>query len=88
LAIDQPLIVPLEDKVLRKAWLKKNFASWEYLEVLLDLHDDYLTSPHRHWARPEILRQFPDHYRSMQSPVFLRVKLLKEGRADGLRNSQ
>jgi hypothetical protein len=62
---------PLDDKALRKAWLKKKFASWEYHEELLKLHDDYLTSLHRHWARPEIQRQFPDHYRSMQSPVFL-----------------
>lgn len=62
---------PLDDKALRKAWLKKKFASWEYHEELLKLHDDYLTSLHRHWTRPEIQRQFPDHYRSMQSPVFL-----------------
>ncbi|MGY4830241.1 hypothetical protein ACVNIS_16845 [Sphaerotilaceae bacterium SBD11-9] len=61
----------LDEKALRKIWLKKKFASWEYHEELLKLHDEYLSSLHRHWARPDIQQQFPDHYRTMQSPVFL-----------------
>lgn len=62
---------PLEEKTLRKAWLKRKFASWEYHEELLKLHDEYLTRMHRHWARPDIQKQYPDDYESMKSPVFV-----------------
>ena len=41
---------PLDDKPLRKAWLKRKFASWEYHEELLKLHDEYLSALHRHWC--------------------------------------
>lgn len=61
----------LDDKNLRKAWLKKKFASWEYHEELLELHDKYLSAMHRHWSRPEIQKQYPDFYQTMVSPVFL-----------------
>lgn len=61
----------LDEKSLRKAWLKKKFASWEYHEELLALHDKYLSAMHRHWARPEIQKQYPDFHQTMVSPVFL-----------------
>lgn len=67
----QTMNQPLDEKTLRKAWLKKRFASWEYHEELLRLHDEYLTALHRHWARSEIQKQYPDDYKAMQSPVFL-----------------
>jgi hypothetical protein len=61
---------PLDEKALRKAWLKKKFASWEYHEELLKLHDEYLTVLHQHWARPDIQKQYPGDYKAMVSPVF------------------
>ena len=61
----------LDDKALRKAWLKQKFASWEYHEELLQLHDEYLSTLHRHWAQPDIQKKFPDDYKAMLSPVFL-----------------
>jgi hypothetical protein len=61
---------PLDEKSLRKAWLKRKFASWEYHEELLKLHDEYLTALHRHWAREDIQKQYPGDYKAMQSPVF------------------
>ena len=67
----QAMNQPLDEKTLRKARLKKRFASWEYHEELLRLHDEYLTALHRHWARPEVQKQYPDGYKAMQSPVFL-----------------
>jgi hypothetical protein len=70
----------LDEKSLRKAWLKKKFASWEYHEELLTLHDKYLSAMHAHWARPEIQRQYPDFHRTMASPVFLNFdKVSKPG---------
>lgn len=60
----------LDEKALRKAWLKKKFASWEYHEELLKLHDEYLSALHRHWARDDIQRQYPEDYQAMISPVF------------------
>ncbi|MGY4830240.1 hypothetical protein ACVNIS_16840 [Sphaerotilaceae bacterium SBD11-9] len=62
---------PLDDKVLRKTRLKQKFASWEYHEELLKLHDEYLSALHRHWAQPNIQKKFPDDYKAMVSPVFL-----------------
>lgn len=61
---------PLDDKALRKAWLKKKFASWEYHEELLKLHDEYVSALHRHWAQPDIQKKFPEDYKAMVSPVF------------------
>lgn len=60
----------IEEKELRKAWLKRKFGSWEYHEELLKLHDEYLTALHRHWARPDIQKRYPDDYETMQRPVF------------------
>ena len=60
----------IDEKELRKAWLKRKFGSWEYHEYLLKLHDEYLTALHKHWGRPDIQKQFPDFYSTMKSPVF------------------
>jgi hypothetical protein len=60
----------LDENALRKAWLKKKFASWEYHEELLKLHQDYLTSLRRHWDRPDIQQAYPEDFKSMQTPVF------------------
>ena len=60
----------LDEKPLRKAWLKRKFASWAYHEELLKLHDEYLSALHRHWARDDIQKQYPGDYKAMQSPVF------------------
>jgi hypothetical protein len=62
---------PLDDKDLRKAWLKRKFASWEYHEELLKLHDEYLTAMHRHWADEGRQKRHPDFHQTMVSPVFL-----------------
>ena len=59
-----------DDKALRKTWLKKKFASWEYHEELLRLHEAYLTSLHNHWSNPDVQRSYPDDFKAMQSPVF------------------
>jgi hypothetical protein len=61
---------PLDDKALRKAWLKKKFASWEYHEELLKLHDEYLMALHRHWNDEGRQKRFPDFHQTMVSPVF------------------
>jgi hypothetical protein len=61
----------LDDKDLRKAWLKRKFASWEYHEELLKLHDEYLTAMHRHWSDEGRQKRHPDTYHTMKSPVFL-----------------
>lgn len=61
---------PLDEKQLRKAWLKRKFASWEYHEDLMKLHDEYLKALHRHWAQNDIQKQYPGDYKAMQSPVF------------------
>jgi hypothetical protein len=60
----------IDEKELRKAWLKRKFGSWEYHEDLLKLHDEYLIALHKHWGRPDIQKQFPDFYSTMKSPVF------------------
>jgi hypothetical protein len=61
---------PLDEKALRKAWLKMKFASWEYHEELLKLHDEYLTALHQHWAKPDIRKRFPEEAETMRTPVF------------------
>jgi hypothetical protein len=61
---------PLDEKALRKIWLKKKFASWEYHEELLKLHDEYLTALHEHWAKLDIQKRFPDEAETMRTPVF------------------
>jgi hypothetical protein len=60
----------IDEKELRKAWLKRKFGSWEYHEELLKLHDEYLTALHRHWARADVQQQYPNDYKTMQRPVF------------------
>jgi hypothetical protein len=60
----------IDEKELRKAWLKRKFGSWEYHEELLKLHDEYLMTLHRHWGRADIQQKFPEDYRAMVSPVF------------------
>jgi hypothetical protein len=62
---------PLDDKALRKAWLKKKFVSWEYHEELLALHDDYLSALHRHWNDEGRQKRHPGFYQTMVSPIFL-----------------
>ena len=70
----------IDEKELRKAWLKRKFGSWEYHEELLALHDEYLSALHRHWARADIQQKFPSFYRTMESPVFLNFdKVQKPG---------
>jgi hypothetical protein len=61
----------MDEKQLRKAWLKRKFASWEYHEELLKLHDEYLSALHRHWGREDIQKAHPEDYKAMRSPVFL-----------------
>ena len=60
----------VDERSLRKTWLKRKFSSWEYHEELLALHQDYLASLHRHWGNPEIQKQYPNDFKSLQSPVF------------------
>jgi hypothetical protein len=70
----------IDEKELRKAWLKRKFGSWEYHEELLKLHDEYLSALHKHWGRPEIQKQFPSDFKSMKSPVFFNFdKVQKPG---------
>ncbi len=70
----------IDEKELRKAWLKRKFGSWEYHEELLKLHDEYLSALHRHWKNPDIQKQYPDDYETMRSPVFLNFdKISKPG---------
>jgi len=60
----------LDERALRKAWLKKKFASWEYHEELLHFHQQYLTSLRTHWARADIQDAYPEDFKAMQNPVF------------------
>lgn len=70
----------IDEKELRKAWLKRKFGSWEYHEELLKLHDEYLSALHRHWARLDIQTQYPEDYKAMISPVFFNFdKIQKPG---------
>jgi hypothetical protein len=69
-----------DEKALRKAWLKNKFASWEYHEELLALHDEYLSGLHRHWNDVDRRQRHPGFYRTMVSPVFLNFdKVQKPG---------
>lgn len=60
----------MEEKELKKEWLKRKFSSYEYNEELLMLHDEYLQTLKKHWAKPEIQQQYPDIYKKMLTPVF------------------
>jgi hypothetical protein len=71
---------PLDDKALRKAWLKRKFASWEYHEELLKLHDEYLSALHRHWSDEGRQKRHPGMYQTMVTPVFFNFdKVSKPG---------
>ncbi|MBV2209506.1 MAG: hypothetical protein KUL77_08085 [Thermomonas sp.] len=59
-----------DDKLLRKAWLKQKFISYEYHEELLSLHQQWYDMIKRAFARPEVKRDYPDLYKYFQETAF------------------
>lgn len=53
----------LDDKALRKAWLKRKFGSFEYHEEMLRLHAEWMALIYRALARPEVQRNYPEDYK-------------------------
>jgi hypothetical protein len=66
----------MDEKELRKEWLKRRFVSYDYHEELLRLHEEYLQTLKRHWARNEIQKQYPDIYEKMVTPVFYNFDMI------------
>lgn len=50
------------DNELKKAWLKKRFASWEYHEEMLKLHEQFLQIVKQALKRPEVKQRYPELY--------------------------
>jgi len=76
-------IVRTDHAALRKAWLKQRFASFDYHEFLLRLHEKWLELLYTALARPEVRRNDPVHYRLFMGPakeIFDRAP--KPGRLD------
>lgn len=61
---------------LRKSWLKRKFASWQYHEDLLKIHDEYLTSLKAHWSNQDLQHKYPDFYAIMKSPIFFNFDMI------------
>lgn len=66
----------MDEKELKKEWLKRRFVSYDYHEELLKLHEEYLQTLKRHWAKPDIQRQYPDICDKMISPVFYNFDMI------------
>ncbi len=70
----------MDEKELKKEWLKHEFASYVYHEELLRLHEEYLQTLKRHWAKSDMQQQYPDIYDKMVAPVFYNFeKISKPG---------
>lgn len=59
----------LDEKELRKAWLKQKFGSFEYHEEMLRLHAEWMTLIYRALARPEVQRNYPEEYKFFMGPA-------------------
>lgn len=76
-------VVRTDHAALRKAWLKQRFASFDYHEFLLELHEKWLDLLYTALARPEVRRDDPVHYKLFMGPareIFDRAP--KPGRLD------
>lgn len=62
-------IVRTDHAALRKAWLKQRFASFDYHEFLLRLHEKWLDLLYTALARPEVRRDDPVHYKLFMGPA-------------------
>jgi hypothetical protein len=62
-------IVRTDEPELRKLWLKQKFASFEYHEQLLRIHEAWLALIYRCLARPEVQRDYPALYRFFMGPA-------------------
>ncbi len=52
----------IDEKELKKAWLKRKFLSFDYHEEMLENHAKWLEILKRHWARPDIKAAYPDEW--------------------------
>ncbi|HEY0844752.1 MAG TPA: hypothetical protein VGE12_05265, partial [Noviherbaspirillum sp.] len=68
----------MDEKELKKEWLKHKFGSYEYNEELLKLHEAYLQILKRHWAKPEIQQRYPDIYKKMLTPVLYSFDMISK----------
>jgi len=66
----------MDEKELKKEWLKRRFVSYDYHEELLGLHEEYLQSLKRHWAKSDIQLRYPDIYDKMVAPVFYNFDMI------------
>ncbi|NMG76600.1 hypothetical protein [Aromatoleum diolicum] len=62
-------VVRTDHAALRKAWLKQRFASFDYHEFLLRLHEKWLELLYTALARPVVQRDDPVHYRLFMGPA-------------------
>lgn len=53
----------MDEKELRKVWLKQHFLSYEYHEELLVLHQQWYAMIKQALARPEVERDYPEDYK-------------------------
>lgn len=64
------------DNELKKGWLRKRFASWEYHEEMLKLHEKWLAFVKKAIERPEVKRDYPNSYKEFTEvliPLFEEV---------------
>lgn len=62
-------VVRTDHAALRKAWLKQRFASFDYHELLLRLHEKWLNLLYTALARPEVRRDDSVHYKLFMGPA-------------------
>ena len=68
---------------LRKAWLKQRFASFDYHELMLRLHEKWLDLIYTALARPDVKENHPAHYKFFMGPAKENFdKAPKPGRLD------
>lgn len=55
----------MDEKELRKAWLRRKFSSYEYQEEMLAYHEKASDILQQHWNDPNIQQQYPEESKAI-----------------------
>jgi len=73
----------MDDKELKKAWLRRKFSSFEYHEEMLSYHEQVLSILEKYWNRDEVRQHYPSEWKTMQQTVLPNLKMIaKPGQVD------
>lgn len=66
----------MDDKELRKAWLRQKFTSFDYQEEMLGYHQQALEILLKYWSRDDVKAKYPNEWNTMQKTVLPNLRMV------------